>query len=889
MSRSNQSAPAPARTKEVITTHLNADFDAMASMVAAKKLYPDALMVFPGSQERSLRDFFIRSSFYFMDFARVRQVPTEEIKRLILVDTRQASRIGKFAEAAASPEVDIHIYDHHPDSPDDVHGSLEVVEHLGSTTAVLTRILKERGITLTPQEATVMALGIFEDTGSFTFSSTTPDDFEAAAYLLRQGADLNVVSEILTRDLDAMQVALLNDLLEHSSSFHVDGVEVVIACTTSPEYVPDFAVVAHKLMDMENLQVLFALAQMEDRVYIVGRSRMPEVDVSEILGEMGGGGHPYAASAAIKDMPLAQVEERLRQLLQTRVHPQRRAKDIMSFPVKTVSPTVTLEGVELLMNRYSINAMPVISQDRLVGLISRQTVEKGIYHGLKDHPVKEYMTTEVASVGPEATLAEIRESLVINKQRLLPVVEDEGRVVGVVSRTDLLHLLISQAEEAQWTQPLRKKNIVGLVRERLPKHIQDILRQAGQVAQELGYNAYLVGGVVRDLLLRHENLDIDIVIEGEGIVFARRFASRFGVRHREFQKFKTAVLIFPDDFKIDVATARTEYYETPGALPVVEYSSIKMDLYRRDFTINTLALKLNPGEFGTLLDFFGAQRDLKEKIISILHNLSFVEDPTRVFRAIRFEQRFKFRISKLTANLINNAVKNNFFDRLSGARLFQELKLILQEENPLPAVARLAEFDLLKAVHPRLVYDEGTRAMMERVQGVLAWFDLLYLEEKFDKWLVYFLGLVEPLDTPELKEMLSRFKLSPKLEANIAEGKAAADKMLVKLFYLGRDPNRHQLYHLLAPLGTPYLLYMMAKSKQEVARRSISLFFTHLKHLQPELKGRDLLAMGFAPGPHIKDMLEALHEARLNEEIKSKAEERELIRRQFGKELQSAG
>jgi len=200
------------------------------------------------------------------------------------------------------------------------------------------------------------------------------------------------------------------------------------------------------------------------------------------------------------------------------------------------------------------------------------------------------------------------------------------------------------------------------------------------------------------------------------------------------------VIIFADGFKIDVATARTEYYEAPGALPVVEYSSIKMDLYRRDFSINTLAINLNPGEFGTLLDFFGATRDLKERCLSVLHNLSFVEDPTRAFRAIRFEQRFKFRISKLTLNLIHNAVRNNFFDRLSGPRLFHELKLILSEENPIPAIARLAELNLLKAIHPRLWFDEGTRAMLERVQAVLSWFDLLYLDEKYEKWLIYFLG-----------------------------------------------------------------------------------------------------------------------------------------------------
>jgi tRNA nucleotidyltransferase (CCA-adding enzyme) len=870
----------PPRTLEVITTHLNADFDAMASMVAAKKLYPEALLVFPGSQERNLRDFFIRSSFYFVDFTRMKQVPLEEIKRLVLVDTRQASRIGRFAEVAATGQVDIHIYDHHPDTDEDVHGSLEVVEMLGSTTAILTRIIKERGLTLSPPEATVMALGIFEDTGSFTFASTTPQDFEAGAFLLAQGADLNVVSEIVSRELNAEQVALLNDLLEHSTSFHVGGIEVVLARTTAPEYVPDFAVVAHRLMDVENIQVLFALAQMEERVFVVGRSRLPEVDVADILAELGGGGHSYAASAAIKDQPLAQVEEKLRQVLQSRVHPQRRAREIMSFPVKSVTPEVTLQDAEVILNRYNINALPVVADGKLLGLISRQTVEKGIFHGLKHHPVRDYMNTEVATVDPEASIAEIRDRLVINKQRILPVI-DEGKVIGIISRTDLLHLLISETEEAQWSQPLRTKNIESLMRERLPKTILGILKQLGEAAAELKFSAYVVGGFVRDLLLKHDNLDIDVVIEGDAIVFARRFAARFGARSREFQKFKTAVIIFPDGFKIDVATARTEYYEAPGALPIVEYSSIKMDLYRRDFTINTLALKLNPGEFGTLLDFFGAQRDLKEGRISLLHNLSFVEDPTRVFRAIRFEQRFKFRITKLAANLINNAVKNNFFDRLSGARLFGELRLILQEDNPLPTIARLAEFNLLAAVHPRLVYDEGTRRMLERVQAVLSWYDLLYLEEKFDRWLVYFLGLVDHLTAAELADMLSRFNLSPKLAAVISRDKEAGNQVLMRLFYF-HEPSRPVIYHLLTPLSTEFILWMMAKSRHENTRKAISLYFTHLKHLKPELKGRDLVAMGYQPGPLIKEMLDRLLEARLNEQVKSLKEERQMVRRLFG-------
>ena len=713
------------------------------------------------------------------------------------------------------------------------------------------------------------------------FTSTTPEDFEAAAYLLRRGADLNVVAQMVTRELTAEQVSLLNDLIAHANRFTVDGVEVVLARTTASQYVADFAVLAHKFMDMENLQVLFALAQMEDRVYVVGRSRLPEVNVGEILAEMGGGGHEFAASAAVKDKPLAQVEEDLKQILNRRVRPLRRAKDIMSFPVKWVSPEVSLEGAELVLNRYSINALPVVDDARLLGLISRQIVEKGIFHGLKDHPVKDYMSTPVATVGPEDTLAEIRDKLVVNKQRLLPVLQ-AGEVIGIISRTDLLNLLIDiseETEEPQWSQPLRKKSILSLMRERLPKPILSILAQAGQVAKELGFQAYVVGGFVRDLFIRQDNLDVDLVIEGDGIDFARTFAARYGARARVFQKFKTAVIIFPDGFKIDVATARTEYYDSPGALPIVEYSSIKMDLYRRDFTINTLAVNLNPEEFGMLLDFFGAHRDLKERCISVLHNLSFVEDPTRVFRAIRFEQRFGFRISKLTISLIHNAVKNNFFDRLSGVRLFHELELILHEESPIPAIARLAELDLLKAIHPRLWFDEGTRNMLERVRAVVSWMDLSYLEEKFERWLVYFLGLVEPLNTDEIKDLMARFRPPPKLAAAIVNGKEAADQALFRLLRLGDAASRSQIYRLLAPLGTEFLLYMMAKSRQAPTKRLISLYFTHLKHLKPELTGRDLIALGCQPGPQIKQILSQLHEARLNEVVQSKQEELELIRR----------
>ena len=334
-------------------------------------------------------------------------------------------------------------------------------------------------------------------------------------------------------------------------------------------------------------------------------------------------------------------------------------------------------------------------------------IEKALYHALDEIPISEYMTVEFATVGPEAEISEIQGKIIGNKQRVLPVI-DNDEVIGVITRTDLLNILVQESQDkaAQTTDPLhaamhpRTKNILGFMRERLSDRILDMLHHIGQVADELGFAAYVVGGFVRDLFLYRHNEDIDIVIEGNGIDFAKEFAKRLNVRFNAHAKFGTAVIIFPDGFKIDVASARMEYYQFPAALPTVEMSSIKLDLFRRDFTINTLAIFLNPKKFGKLIDFFGGQRDIKEKSIRVLHNLSFVEDPTRVFRAIRFEQRFDFKIGRLTSGLVENAVRMDFFKQLSGKRVFTELCLILKEDNPTPAMIRMHEYDLLKVIDP---------------------------------------------------------------------------------------------------------------------------------------------------------------------------------------------
>ena len=887
----NEVSP-PRDHEEIITTHMNADFDALASMIAARKLYPASTLVFAGSQEKNLKNFFFHSASYLFNFTKLKHIDLSRIRRLILVDTRQKSRIGKLAEIADNKNVEIHIYDHHHDSEEDIRGDVEVIRQVGSTTTILADILREKGIALSSDEATIMYLGIHEDTGSLTFSSTTPDDCRAAGWLLEQGANPNLVPDMLTRELTAEQVWLLNDLITSATTLVVNGVEVVIAKVLRDEYIGDFAVVVHKFVEMENMKVIVALAQMEDKVYLVARSRTEDVNVAEIALAFGGGGHPQAASATIRNRTLIQVEKSLRTLLARKIVPQKKAKDMMSSPVIHISPHATIQEATLALTKYNINVLLVIDErGTLTGYVTRQVVEKAMYFGLGYLPIEEYANIEFPTVSPDATLKEVQNLIIEDKVRILPVVEN-GNVLGVITRTDLLNILVGGPvipdflyESRHASHFPKKKNMAILLRERLPKSLNRFLEDVGGVADILGYNVYLVGGLVRDILLKRENLDVDIVVEGDGIRFAQEFARQYAVRVRSHKKFGTAVLIFPDGFKADVATARLEYYDSPAALPNVEMSSLKLDLYRRDFTINTLAVKLNQREYGTLVDYFGAQKDIKERVIRVLHNLSFVEDPTRVMRAIRFEQRFGFKIGKLTLALIKNAVDINAFKALSGRRLFTELKLLLMEQEPIKAIERMAEFNLLQFVSPHINLTPDLRGLMEEIKGVLSWFDLLYLEEPYEPWKVYCHGLISSLDERGLKELAQRLQMGDsESEALISQHLKSA--YLLEQLFRSADTDNYGLYKSLAPFDSETLLYLMAKTNNRTIKRMISKYFTRLKDSKSLLRGKDLKEMGFRPGPFYKQILDALLAARLNNEVNTREDEVEFVTKRFGDSLQ---
>jgi tRNA nucleotidyltransferase (CCA-adding enzyme) len=873
---------------DVITTHQHADFDGMASMIAAKKLYPKAVMAFSGSQEKNIRDFFVQSAAYLYDFQRIKNIALDKINRLIIVDTRQASRIGKFAECLNNPDLEIHLFDHHPDAPGDLKGSYEVIRPVGSTATIFSQIFEEKNIAITKDDATLLGMAIYEDTGAFTFDTTTPEDMAAMAWLLKQGANLQTIAQFISQELSVEQVAILHELIKSATTYTIQGIDIVVTKLSTPDYVDDFSLLVRRFMMMENLNTLFAIARMGNKIYLVARSRIPEVNAGKIAVEFGGGGHASAASAAIKDMTLIEAEEKLLHLLHKHVRPQSVARELMSAPVIYVRPDLTINEANNALTRYSLTVLPVLNEEqKILGIISRRVTEKAIFHGLGSLPVSDYMTTDFATLPPSATLADIQELAIEHRQRFIPVVENEV-IRGVITRTDLLNLLVN--DPANLPKNLltgknlpsteRFRNLSNLMASTLQRDTIVLLRTIGETAAANSYTAYVVGGFVRDLLLHIPNLDLDIVIEGDGIDFARKLALQLHGKVRPHEKFSTAVVILKDGSKIDVATARLEYYEFPAAMPTVELSSIKLDLYRRDFTINAMAIHLNPDKFGTLVDFFNCQNDIKDRQIRILHNLSFVEDPTRILRAIRFEQRMGFSIGKHTEKLIKNAVRMKVFDRFYGLRFFIELKLILSEENGPAAIERMAEFNLLPFFLSGLRLDQRLAGLLKECQRALSWHRLLYLDEKCRQWLVYLLALLSFVPGKKILDFFKKFEVPERYRQVVFQEKMGATK-IVRILNSRAHFTNSEIYWLLQELSHEGLLYLMALTKRKSGKKAVSLYVTHLRHAKTEIQGDDLIRMGYSPGPIFKKILTALLDARLDGLVQDRDEEAAFVKKNF--------
>ena len=847
------------RAETVIATHGNTDFDAFAAMLAARRLYPDSVACLAGSLNRNVREFY-RLHADELGLVEAARIETDAIRRLVVVETMHASRLGELEPVALDRNVEKVVFDHHAGEPPEWAGEEHtVVSEDGALTTTLVGVLAEREIAVTPLEATAFALGIHEDTGSLTYPTATQRDAEALAWCLRHGARQELLAQFLHSPLTEPKRELLAAIIEKLESREVAGVEVLVAPLGWPRYVDGVSNLAHKVVDLTDTKALVLLVEMDERVFCVARSRTPEIDAAAIAQLLGGGGHAQAASAIFRGS-LDEAHRTIDEGLERAARRPLRAKDLMSSPPRTVSPDETVARALVACQRYGQSGILVAEEDRLAGVVGREDLDRAVAHGLSHAPVKGIMSGRVATCDEEAPLAELQRVLSAGDNRVA-VLRGE-RIVGVVTRSDLLRALGAPSVPPERAGPMLTDELAKL------EGLQPVFEAVAAVSEPFE-GVYLVGGTVRDILLAEPNFDVDIAVEGDAIALAQALADALGGRVRPHDKFGTAVVIYGDDERVDVVTARTEFYDAPAALPTVEHASIREDLFRRDFTINAMAVSLKGADLGRLVDPFGGRRDLQAKTIRVLHNLSFIDDPTRIFRAIRYENRYGFRMDDHTLRLARGTIEMGLVGDLSSARLRDELEALLEEGEIEHSILRLGELGADKAVHPHLAADAEAVALLGRLRELRDRYEL-----DIPSWRLGFAALARSLPPDEVYDWLQRLTVRRRDAEQIAAAVTVGPRLVERLSE-GAEPA--EVVALAEPYAPDAPLFALALADPE----PLHAYFERFRDVKLEVSGADLAELGLEESPRVGEVLAELRRRKLNGELDGRDSElaaaRELI------------
>ena len=882
----------------LIVTHENADFDAVASQLAAHKLYPDGVPLLSWRVNRNVEQFL---ALYWdaFDFVRPADWRRRRIDKVILVDTPSLPSV----RGVRSDKVDVLVFDHHKVGEGRNQEWEYKTEHIGATTTLLVEMLQENGLNLSPIEATLLLLGIHEDTGSLLYDSTTPRDAQAVAWLMEKGGRLTITRRFLSIPLSSEQQQLYDSLLDSIQWVSVEGQSVALAAAQAPEEFEDeISAVAHRLRDAlspDGLVLLVALKH--NHVQLVARATTDYVDVALIARRFGGGGHSRAAAATIMDQELDDVYRKVKDLLPAAVTPMARVSQIMSHGVQTLKSDSTVAAAAERMQRYGHEGYPIVDarDGRLVGLLTRRMVDRAISHKLGNLPVDQIMKAGIVTVRPSDSVEQVQRLMIQEGWGQIPVVNGESEdgdsddLVGIVTRTDLINL-VTDADPASAEPDMRQ-----LMSTSLPEAVWGMVRAVGDVAGEMDMPLYFVGGLVRDLLLEKRPLDIDMVVEGNAIKLVRRLRRKFGGETRSHAQFGTAKWIISDETwrqvapnapiddlpeAIDFVAARTEFYARPSALPEVARGSIKLDLHRRDFTINTLAVRLDGAYLGQLLDFYGGRRDLELGVVRVLHSLSFVDDPTRILRATRLEQRLDFSIEERTRELLGAALP--MLNRVTGDRIRNELEMCLREAKRASIMRRLAEFGVLAQIHPSLSWPKQAEEYFRCADEALAdplWEGVLGDESPA---FVYFALVLLPLTETAQREIMSRLKVRRTTRDDVV----VVSDLLAALAQVAPDAGPSRVVSVLRAYPSRALLVAAAAlGSDSPMGRMIGRYQGEWRKVRTELNGNDLLEMGLEPGPQIGRLLDRALAAKLDGEVVDRAGERALIERLIEEEEPAPG
>ncbi len=870
----------------LILTHEQADFDAIASLLAARLLDDGAIAALPVRLNRNVRGFL---TLYGADLPLTpwHDLPREPVEHITLVDTQTLPSVR-----GLTAETPVQVIDHHPRRADlPAHWRVHT-EPIGATTTLLLEALQERRPTLTPIQATLLLLGIYEDTGSLRYEETTPRDARAVAYLLEQGASLRLAREFLNPPLTPQQQVVYDLLLANTEIRNIHEAAIAVAHAEVEGLTDAISPLAHKLAETIEPDALFVLVSVAAGVQMVARATGDRVDLPAIVAHFGGGGHRRAAAALIKNATVEEVRQQLWKILPRHVRPPLTVGEIMSRRPQVLSPDTPIEEADRLMRTFGYEGYPVVENGRVVGLLTRRAVDRALSHGLH-LPVRRVMEAGEVTVRPQDSVDHLQQLMTDTGWGQIPVVDESGKIIGIVTRTDLIKTLAPRPRRPGL------HNLASRLESALPPARLALIKAIAAEAEAQHQALYIVGGFVRDLLLERPSLDFDLVVEGNAIALARALSRRYGGRVTAHRKFGTAKwhlapireslaaaltsftaqaeALSPADMpeSIDLVSARTEFYTRPTALPTVAHGSIKLDLHRRDFTINTLALRLDGRHYGELHDYWGGLDDLQRGVIRVLHSLSFVDDPTRMLRAVRFEQRFGFRIEPRTLQLLHDA--RDLLVRVSGDRIRHELDAMLDEPRAAAMLGRAAQLGLLEAIHPALQWTFAAEKRLARLQAAPwppppPWEDLprRLRGVPLKRALAYALWLMEAGTTvAEIAERLG----FPRALREVVQSTATLAARTPDL----RQARPSQAVFLLEthPLTAVYALYLATEDAG--LQKVLFAYAERWRHVRPHTTGHDLRARGVPPGPRYKRILRRLRAAWLDGEVATPEEETRLL------------
>jgi len=907
---------------DLILCHTTADFDALGAAVGLTRLLPGSKIVLSGGSHPPVRDFLALHRDEYPLIER-RSVNPEKIRSLTVVDTQQRDRLGKAAEWLDLPHLrEIIIYDHHLGQESDIPATESYISSVGATTTLIVEQLQQQEISLTPAEATVMALGIHVDTGSLTYDQSTPRDALALAWLMQQGASLSVISTYRDPGLSVQLQQLLTESLENLEYFCLHGYTVAWITLKTDGFVPGLSSLASELVELTEIDALmlaneYALDESDSRLTVIGRSHIPKTNLNVLFQLLGGGGHSQAASVNLRGVDSQAILKQLLDGVKAQIPHPLTARDLMSSPVRTILPETTIAEAQRILLRYGHSGLSVVdAQGQLVGIISRRDLDVALHHGFSHAPVKGYMTTNLKTIAPDTTLPQIESLMVTYDIGRLPVLENE-QLVGLVTRTDVLRELHQERDEDEDGQKFKIQNDANAaltkfkiplsteLQNRLAPQLWQLLTTASQEAEKRGWHLYLVGGAVRDLLLAQAASgtlmikDIDLVVDGfhksadvgAGVELAKALQQLYPAARLEIHgAFQTAALLWHkdpelDSLWVDIATARTEFYPYPAANPEVEASSIRQDLYRRDFTINAIALRLTTPRSGELLDFFGGLLDLQARQIRVLHPNSFIEDPTRIYRGVRFAIRFGFQIEPQTEEFIRYAINSGVYDRTAQensktpalqTRLKTELKHILEAPYWKSALQLLDNLGALQCIHPTLKLDAELLRQLRLLERCLRRFDA---EQTLIHWEMRLEALIAHLAPQYRAKVAKNLQLqedSIKRLQNLASAQTEVMESLPKC----QSPS--QVMQLLRQYDLPMLILIAVQSPRSL-RHQIWEYLTVLANVQPLLNGNDLKKLGYTPGPQYRQILDDVVAATLDGVIKDRTEAEEFLAQHYPK------